>query len=155
MQLTNLFKTLKHSSWPDCSTARISLPCLSGLAAHTQVPCGLVARTGVGALPCLLGLAADTKVPCGLVARTGVGALPCLLGLAADTQVPCGLVARIRGSHPRGPGSIPGTGRCFCRFNTRHARHLRCQCNELRTFSHSHQEYFSDRTFECILLVLQ
>ena len=25
-------------------------------------------------------------------------------------QIPCGLVARIAGSHPAGPGSIPGTG---------------------------------------------
>ncbi len=24
--------------------------------------------------------------------------------------IPCGLVVRIRGFHPRGPGSIPGTG---------------------------------------------
>jgi hypothetical protein len=26
-------------------------------------------------------------------------------------QIPCGLVVRIRGFHPRGPGSIPGTGK--------------------------------------------
>ena len=25
-------------------------------------------------------------------------------------QIPCGLVVRIRGFHPRGPGSIPGMG---------------------------------------------
>ena len=30
-----------------------------------------------------------------------------------DSHLPCGLVARIRGSHPRGPGSIPGTGKHF------------------------------------------
>ena len=30
-------------------------------------------------------------------------------------SVPCGLVARIRGFHPRGPGSIPGMGKCFDR----------------------------------------
>ena len=29
---------------------------------------------------------------------------------------PGGLVARIRGSHPRGPGSIPGPGVSFCTF---------------------------------------
>ena len=28
-------------------------------------------------------------------------------------QLPCCLVVRIRGSHPRGPGSIPGTGKVF------------------------------------------
>ena len=27
-----------------------------------------------------------------------------------DMSIPCGLVVRIRGFHPRGPGSIPGTG---------------------------------------------
>ena len=30
--------------------------------------------------------------------------------------VPCGLVARIRGFHPRGPGSIPGMGVFCCIF---------------------------------------
>src|SRR5687767_7947982 len=29
-------------------------------------------------------------------------------------RLPCGLGVRIRGSHPRGPGSIPGTGKHFC-----------------------------------------
>ena len=28
----------------------------------------------------------------------------------AEYQLPYGLVVRIRGSHPRGPGSIPGVG---------------------------------------------
>ena len=28
--------------------------------------------------------------------------------------IPCGLVARISGSHPGGPGSIPGKGDVFC-----------------------------------------
>ena len=28
-------------------------------------------------------------------------------------EVPYGLVVRIRGFHPRGPGSIPGMGNCF------------------------------------------
>ena len=30
--------------------------------------------------------------------------------LRGDGQLPGGLVARIRGFHPRGPGSIPGLG---------------------------------------------
>ena len=28
--------------------------------------------------------------------------------------IPYGLVARISGSHPGGPGSIPGMGKLFC-----------------------------------------
>ena len=35
------------------------------------------------------------------------------LTFVAKYSIPCGLVARIRGSHPRGPGSIPGTGKPF------------------------------------------
>ena len=31
---------------------------------------------------------------------------------------PCGLVARISGSHPGGPGSIPGKGETFLLFTT-------------------------------------
>ena len=30
---------------------------------------------------------------------------------SAKSQIPCGLVVRIRGFHPRGPGSIPGMRR--------------------------------------------
>ena len=31
----------------------------------------------------------------------------------ATPAIPCGLVARISGSHPGGPGSIPGKGETF------------------------------------------
>ena len=38
-------------------------------------------------------------------------------------SIPCGLVVRIRGFHPRGPGSIPGTGDlCFLSFFYKIAR---------------------------------
>ena len=35
----------------------------------------------------------------------------------ATREVPCGLVARIRGFHPRGPGSIPGMGVFYIFFS--------------------------------------
>ncbi len=36
--------------------------------------------------------------------------------LWCKSRIPCGLVARIPGSHPGGPGSIPGTGNGFSFF---------------------------------------
>ena len=35
----------------------------------------------------------------------------------ATPAIPCGLVARISGSHPGGPGSIPGKGEMFAVFS--------------------------------------
>ena len=42
----------------------------------------------------------------------------------ATPAIPCGLVARISGSHPGGPGSIPGMGEIFLVKFTYANKHL-------------------------------
>ncbi|CAM4559981.1 unnamed protein product [Leuciscus chuanchicus] len=49
----------------------------------------------------------------GLAGKSGRGAQPGLRGRNQQT-FPGGLVVRIRRSHRRGPGSIPGQGMSFC-----------------------------------------
>ena len=57
----------------------------------------------------------DKYVWCGLVARIGCFQKPTVAQLTTLSRttkyILCGLMARIRGSHLRGLGSIPGSGR--------------------------------------------
>ena len=48
-----------------------------------------------------------------LMGRGEVGAIDYINLMSSDHQIPIGLVVRIRGFHPRGPGSIPGLGEFF------------------------------------------
>ena len=60
-----------------------------------------------------------------------------------------GLVVRIAGSHPAGPGSIPGTGTPFCTFSGLFVMALSCICPSAAIFlsksllkrALSHQEF--------------
>ena len=53
---------------------------------------------------------------CTTVVRTCVHSLYKHIQQNSAQHIPCGLVARIRRSHRRGPGSIPGTGVIFTFF---------------------------------------